>query len=226
VRPDGGGERSFVAAHRTVDVEPLERVGPAVVGRQLVQARDVVDELEVVLAQPRRTPRDHELGDRAAPQRQHGRAARLGLGHDEAVRLLPLQGEQQRRRRRQQPALLGEVDLAGELDRRRQPRAHDRLEEALLLAPMDAGRDHEARAGLLRDVDRLLDALVGVATVGRQRAPHGSLEATCVPPWGEPVLELHPLAVLTGCVRVRQGVRAVTSRRGCCKRRCPRRPRC
>jgi hypothetical protein len=101
-----------------------------------------------------------DLRDGAAAGGNHRRAARHRLDHDEAEWLLPADREERGAGALQQLDLLGVADLAQVLDSVREVWAHELVEVGLLEWLALLGGDLQRQAGVERDLDRAVSALV------------------------------------------------------------------
>ena len=101
---------------------------------------------------------DH-LGHRAAPIRDHRRAAGHRFDHHQPERLGPVDRKQERAGLTQECALVRFADLAHELDQRVAQQGPDDLVEISLIDAIDLGRDLERHAGAAGDLDRVVGPL-------------------------------------------------------------------
>jgi hypothetical protein len=105
---------------------------------------------------------DDDLRHRAAPQRDHGRAAGHGLDHDQAERLLPADREQHRAGPRQQVALGGGVGDPEQLDVLPEPWLDLLLEVGELHRLAALAGEHDRQPGRPGCVDGQVRSLVRV----------------------------------------------------------------
>ena len=150
-------------------LQRVERVGLLERGRHLAV---VVDD------DPAAAVLDH-LRHRAAARRDHRRAARHRLDHDQAERLLPVDREERRPRVLEQLDLLAVRDLAEVLDLVRAEMRLDELVEVLLLRPARASCPRSSAAARSRSRRRPRGARPCPGSSGRGRA--GSRRGAAAP---------------------------------------------
>ena len=134
------------------DHDGVERVGE-------LEHRGILH-VAVVVDDDARSPVIDDLGDGAAPRGDDRRPARHRLDHHQPERLLPVDRRDERPRAHEELDLVRVADLAHVLDRAAEVRADELVEVADLERLAALRRDLQRDAGLERDGQRAMRALV------------------------------------------------------------------
>ena len=157
-REDVAVDALVVVDHAHV-AEPRLEDAPAGCTIDRVDPAHRLDHRCLVVADEARYPVLHHLGNRAAPARDHRRAAGERFDHHQSERLRPVNREEQRARASQKPRLVVAADLPQELDVTAEQRAN-RFLAVRAVDGVDLRSDLERQAGRRGDANRRIDAFL------------------------------------------------------------------